>query len=198
MCFESSRTDLIIAADASLSGTLDERTVLPEIFNKVFQHIEKVSQDTHLALVTFGNDIFWRFGFSKITQNNKQELKLKSYFIADSKSENSNLTNLFVNISSAFGDVAKGTKEDVQKVILILSRFNNIGEESVRDLANNLQRNGIYIYTIGNENSFDTMASITESAFNIGLLGNNVMDSIDSFLDIFLEHLSYIQCKTHL
>ena len=197
VCQESQETDLLIAVDVSRDMDRSDLTeVVPTLINKLLKKIG-VDNDIRLSLVTFSDKIEIQFTNQTYTNETKYRTIQKiSYFTAQNN-KISNFSNILENIANLINDTDTGARMFAKKVVLFISQFTfGVNDKTIE--VSQFMKEYENVFTIGlnlEENAFQNMLDIASSSFHVGTVGTMFANQIDTFLEAFVNQLSYVKCS---
>lgn len=197
VCQESQETDLLIAVDVSRDMDRSDLTeVVPTLINKLLKKIG-VDNDIRLSLITFSDKIEIQFTNQTYTNDTKYRTIQKiSYFTAQNN-KISNFSNILENIANLINDTDTGARVFAKKVVLFISQFTfGVNDKTIE--ISQFMKEYENVFTIGlnlEENAFQNMLDIASSSFHVGTICTMFANQIDTFLEAFVNQLSYVKCS---
>ncbi|CAC5403494.1 Coadhesin,Thrombospondin-1,Mucin-like protein,Hemicentin-1,Thrombospondin-2 [Mytilus coruscus] len=197
VCKESQETDLLIAVDVSRDMDSSDLTeVVPTLINNLLRKIG-VENDIKISLLTFSDKIEIQFTNQTYTNDTKyRTIQKMSYFPAQNNII-SNFSNILENTANLINNTDTGARVSAKKILLIISQFTfGVNDKAIE--ISQLMKKYAELFTIGlnlQEDSFQNMLDIASSSFHVGTMGTMFANQIDTFLEAFVNQLSYVKCS---
>ncbi|VDI77268.1 Hypothetical predicted protein [Mytilus galloprovincialis] len=201
VCHESNETDVLIAVDVSRDmDTTDLTTVIPSLMIKLLNMIGLDNADLRLSLVNFADQVDVRFLNQTYSNETQSRTIQRMSYLTRENTKVSNFSDILGHVVNLSNDTDNGSRFSAKKIILFISEFKfNIDEKS-KDIISNLMSDSSEIFTIGlnlEEESFQNMLDVSSSSFHVGTVGDMFANQIDTFIEAFVNQLSYVKCTVN-
>ncbi|XP_076080262.1 collagen alpha-5(VI) chain-like [Mytilus galloprovincialis] len=201
VCHESNETDLMIAVDVSQDmDTTDLTTVIPSLMIKLLNMIGLENTDLRLSLVNFADQVDVRFTNQTYLNETQSRTIQRMSYLPRENTKVANFSDILDYVVDLSNDTDNGARFSAKKIILFISEFKfNIDEKS-KDITRKLMSDSSEIFTIGlnlEEESFQNMLDISSSSFHVGTVGDMFANQIDTFIEAFVNQLSYVKCTVN-
>lgn len=178
--------------------TTDLTTVIPSLMIKLLNMIGLDNADLRLSLVNFADQVDVRFLNQSYSNETHSRTIQRMSYLPRENTKVSNFSDILGHVVNLSNDTDNGARFSAKKIILFISEFKFDIDEKSKDRISKLMSNYTEIFTIGlnlEEESFQNMLDISSSSFHVGTVGDMFANQIDTFLEAFVNQLSYLKCN---
>lgn len=174
----------------------DLTEVVPSLINKLLKKIG-VDTDIRISLATFSDKIEIQFTNQVYNYDTKYRTIQKMSFFPAQNNKISNFSNILESTANLMNDTDTGARVSAKKIVLFISQFTfGVNDKAIE--ISQFMKEYEEVFTIGlnlEANSFQNMLDIASSSFHVGTMGTMFANQIDTFLEAFVNQLSYIKCS---
>ncbi|XP_052084477.1 uncharacterized protein LOC127721722 [Mytilus californianus] len=201
VCNESNETDLLIAVDVSRDmDNTDLTTVIPSLMIKLLTYIGLDNVGLRLSLLNFADQVDVRFTKQTYSNDTKSHTIQRMSYFPRKMTKVSNFSDILGHVVNLSNDTDNEARFSTKKIILFISEFKFDIDEKSKDRISKLMSDSSEIFTIGlnlEEESFQNMLDISSSSFHVGTVGDMFANQIDTFMEAFVDQLSYVKCNVN-
>ncbi|XP_063438671.1 cartilage matrix protein-like [Mytilus trossulus] len=199
ICQRYEEGDVLFAVDTSNGWqNLDLATKVPTIINKILSGLKLGPMNKQIALLTFASSSYLRFDFNKYNnETERQNLQRQLSSFIKTTDTNTNITALINSANALLFDSETGARVSAKKLLVVFSNYQKDVTIEESKLIETLKEK-VEIFVVGLDNSdeqFQVMLDIASTSFHIGIDGDMLVNSIDTYIASLLEQINTVYCE---